>query len=48
MKHKSKKCPECGQVYAMMNPRAKYHSRECKIKSIINQLKQKQNDTRKF
>jgi len=41
MKHKSRKCPECGQVYVVMNPHVKHHSRECKLKSIINNLKTK-------
>lgn len=44
----TKKCPECGQLYAVMNPHVKHHSKECKIKSIIKNLKTKKNDTRKF
>lgn len=44
----TKKCPECGQVYVVMNPHTKHHSVECKRKSIINQLKTKQNDKRLF
>jgi hypothetical protein len=48
-KNQTKKCPVSGREFAVEKcPPPTYHSLECKRKSIINQLKTKQNDTRKF